>query len=142
MPTTTGVVPSRQEEEITKNDVCLFKLKRIFEKKESDLDWIPATEEETIMIARYYILHLLGEYLFSITNKNNVVLEYLPLVDDLHQTTQYNWALAVLSYLYSKLFKVVANRRLMSYVVLSYYNCILIYRINFFYIHNSIGTFF
>lgn len=39
------------EEEITKNDISFFYLKMIFEKKESDPNWIPTLEEKTIMRA-------------------------------------------------------------------------------------------
>lgn len=64
MTTNTEVVPSRDEEKITKNDVSLSCLKSVFEKKKGDLDWIPTTEEETIMKDQEYILHLLETFLF------------------------------------------------------------------------------
>jgi hypothetical protein len=86
-------------------------LRRHFARKEGELGWIPETEELAQQRARGYILHMLGAFLFPGTTGNKVTLEYLPLLADLHETTQYSWGSAVLSYLYNGLCKATEKGR-------------------------------
>lgn len=94
------------------NEVQLFWLRRLFERKLDVIDWILPTEEEAVMRARGYILHMLGEFWFPSTTGNKVNLEYLLLLENLHHMTQYSWGLTILSYLYNDLCRVIENGRM------------------------------
>lgn len=96
----------------------------MFEKKTIDPEWIPAIEEENVLRDIRYILHFLSTLLISSISGNNVALEYLYLLRDLNQITQYIWASVVLSYLYIDLCKVIASGDQMPRDVLSYYKYI------------------
>ncbi len=106
-----GHTPTRTDGLLSNNDVSLSWLKRHFMRRSRDADWIPETEELAIMRARGYILHMIDTFLFPGTSGNRISLDYLPLLENLHETAQYSWGSAVLSYLYNGLCKATEKGR-------------------------------
>jgi hypothetical protein len=106
-----GHTPTRADGLRTGTDITLSWLTRIFKRREDAPGWIPENAEEAQMRARAYILHMLGTVLFPGTNGTIVSLEYLPLLENLHETARYSWGSAVLSYLYNGLCKATEKGR-------------------------------
>ena len=106
-----GHTPTRDDGLRSSTDLQLSWLSRIFRRRENEAGWIPETEEAAQMRARAYILHMLDTFLFPGTTGTIVSLEYLPLLADLHETAQYSWGSAVLSYLYNGLCKATEKGR-------------------------------
>lgn len=88
MPTATKSIPIVYTNEIIMTNVQLSWLKVLFHRKSNKQNWTPATDEKAMQRARWYILYILGVYLFSNTNENNVLLKHLHFLEDLHRTTQ------------------------------------------------------